>query len=257
MDELENVDTSIPPDDSGQDTGADTGADVASQVADTEPPQPPQINPDEIVEKAFQRTASWMGRRDKDLIDNISNIIDARIRNIVPPQAPPQPMTSDPAALLENPDAYLEARFKTAVPRIIDQEITRRTQREQAYFTNTVKNTARLLDSDPLFDDKALGAEVVAEIQARLPHVDKRLPEDVQAKLLVSDSLAAVYRKQRMAKVNPLANNTPGKAPATQGPPAATKPSVKVPKLDAYTMKWAKEWGYKDEDIAKLYGEKA
>jgi hypothetical protein len=212
----------------------------------------PQPTPDEIIrqaeERAFQRTASWMGRRDKDLMENIGNLIDSRMRTMAPP-APPPP--SDPQALLENPDAYLGQ----LVPRILDQEISRRTQQEQRYMTDLVSNAGKLMQDDPLFNDEEFGKQVAEETSRQFASIDKRMPANVAAELLINRATAAVIRKQRGEKVNPLAGNTPGRAPASITPPVAAAHKVKLPPLSDLTKEFQKKWGYTDDAMAKLYGE--
>jgi hypothetical protein len=260
MADEETVDTSVDaPDTSVGDTEADTEPQEAAQAEEQVPDVAPQLTPEDIIkqaeERAFQRTASWMGRRDRDLIDNISNIIDARVRSITPQYTPPVPQTTDPATLLENPDAWAESKLRAAVPQMLDQEIARRTQAEQSYTSSIIKTAGQIMDSDPLFEDRDFGAEVVAEVQKQFGSIDKRLPPEIGAQMLINNSIASVYRRKTMAKTNPLAGNTPGRAPAMQTPPVASAPKVKAPKMSATAAQMAKRWGYKDEDLAKLFAE--
>jgi len=251
----DELDTSLTP--------LDDGAVSPEPTPEPEPPQEPeptpQITPDEIIrqaeERAFQRTASWMGRRDKDLIDNISTIIDARLRSAIPPQAPPPAISSDPAAILENPDAWAEAKIRSAIPAVLDQEIQRRTQMDQTYTADVIRHAGRMMEADPMFDDKNFGTEVVAEAQKQFASLDKRIPPELGAELLIHKAIASVNRKKMLEKKNPLAGNQPGRAPGNITPPVATPPKVKPPKLSETASQLAKRWGYNAEALAKLFPE--
>lgn len=231
----------------------DQQAEETSSPPETEQAAPPpQPTVEELLrqqeERLSQKWQSWTGRRDQDLLSHVAQVIDSRLRDVRPP-APEQP-AGDPAALLENPDNYL----RTVVPKILHEEINRVTRAEQTYTADIIRNAGELMNNDPLFSDTEFGTEVVKEIQKNFSTLDKSIAPAMAARLLVAESIATVNRRKLGQKVNPLANNTPGKAPGNQTPPAAPPPSVKVPKLDPYTERWAKKWGYKDEDLVKLYG---
>lgn len=215
--------------------------------------QPPPLSQDEIIrqaeERAFQRMASWQGRRDKDLFDNLGNLIDSKIKQATPQQ---QPTPVDPATFLENPEAYLQK----AVPKILQAEVSKVTQAEQTFNTELIRNAASRMDSDPLFADKELGNAVVQEIQKNFNSISRRLPPDVAAQLLVSDAVANVMRQRAATKTNPLAGNRPSGMPigTIKAPPAPT-PKVKPVKLSESAAALAKRWNYSTEDIAKVFGE--
>jgi hypothetical protein len=241
--------------DAGADQATDKGADQATDQVDTQSTQPQSPTPDEIIrqaeERAFQRTASWLGRRDKDLIDNIGNLIEQRLKTAVP--APQTTEKTDINSLLENPDAWAESKLRTVVPQIFDQELQRRTKAEQQYTTELIKNAGSIMDSDPLFNDKEFGKQVIEEVQKGFGSLDKRLPPDVNAQLVINNAITSVYRKQALTKKNALAGNQPGKTVGTITPPATQKTTVKAPKLSDTAQSLAKRWGYSNEDLAKLF----
>ena len=208
-----------------------------------EPVQPPQPSSDEIVEKAFQKTASWLGRRDKELLDNVGNLIEQKMGQIGP-----EPISASPDAMLENPDQWIKTKF---------QQMRQEETQEQATYNNTMfKSAGHLMDTDPLFTDKELGTAVLEEVKKLSPQIDRRLPADAAGNMLVKDALANVYRNRASKKINPLDKNQPGNAPlGTITPPAPTPIKGKAPKLSPMAAEMAKKWGYKEDDIKRVFGE--
>jgi hypothetical protein len=231
-----------------------------AQVSAPAEEQPPQLTADEIIrqaeERSFQRTASWIGRRDKDLLDNIGNLINSRIPK-QQYQPPPQPKV-DPAALLDNPgEALRQMGFVSAadVPRLVHETIGQATAAEQRYNADLIQNAAALMDSDPMFADKNLGNAVVNEIQQSFATIDRRLPPQVAAQLLVNGAVTNIARKATMAKSNPLAGNKPVSGPmGTVKPPVAPAAKAKPIKLSAETAALAKRWNYSQDDLARVFG---
>jgi len=249
----EVIDTQVA---SPEDTAGDTGAEqtevteTTTEVTTPIPPAPP--SPDEIIrqaeERAFQRTASWMGRRDKDLMDHIGNLIDSRIRTVAP-----LPASTDPTSILDDPDRWTESKIRAAVPQILNEEIQKRMQADQGYTAGVIQHAARIMDSDPLFEDKTFGAEVVAEAQKQFGTLQKNIPPDVAAELLINKALASVNRRKMLEKKNPLAGNQPGKVVGGITAPPAPAAKPKVPKLSESAQALAKRWGYSAEDLAKVF----
>lgn len=255
----DELDTSTPP--AGIESEPTPEPDQTPEpTPDAEPePEPTPQTPtppttDEIVrmaeERAFQRMASWQGRRDKDLFDNLGNLIDSRLRTAVPPPQPPP--STDPATVLENPDGWL----RTQVPRLLDEVVNQRNQAEQQFNTELIRQAASAMDNDPLFTDKTLGNAVVEEIQRNFTSVNRNVPPAVAAQLLVNASLANVVRKQAQTRTNPLAGNKPASGPmGTVKPPSVPAQKAKPVKLTAEASALAKRWNYSDEDVARVFGE--
>jgi len=222
----------------------------------TPEPTPPPPTPEQIAEmaseKAFQKIASWQGRRDKDLFDNLGNLIDTKIRGAAP--QPEQPRT-DPATVLENPDAWL----RNTVPKILHDEVARITKQDQEFNSELIRNAAATMDSDALFkgeEGQKLGNAVVAEIQKNFNSVDRNVNPAVAARLLVSDAVVSVMRQNIGKKENPLAGNRPVAGPmGTVKPPVSGMPKAKPPKLSESASALAKRWNYSAEDIARVFGE--
>jgi hypothetical protein len=257
----EAVDTPATPEPSGQ-PAEPTPEPAAEPEPTPEPtptpePQPRQLTPEEIEERAFQRTASWMGRREKEFGDsilrNVTQAIDNRLAEFGRTATPPA-STLDPATFLENPEQAL----RSLVPKILHEEVNRHTKSEQSFNTELIRQAAGLMDSDALYqgdEGQKFGAEVVAEIQKNFGTVDKRLPPNVAAQLLVSNAALAVSRKKMGVRVNPLAGNRPATGIGTITAPAAPAVKPKPVKLSVEAQALKKRFGYTDEEIAKVFAE--
>lgn len=214
---------------------------------------PPPLSQDEIMElateRAFQRMTTWIGRRDVALLSNMGREIDARVQRIVP--SPPSRST-EPAEMLEDPDKWA----RSIVPRIIDEEISKRTQADQSFNTELIRQAVGFMDNDPLFADKELGSEVIGEITKNFGTVDKRFPPTVAAQLLVNKALANVIRQRTFTKTNPLAANKPIIGPlGTITAPVVAAAKPKPIKLSESAAALAKRWNYSPEDIARIFKE--
>lgn len=250
--------------DNGQ--GATQGDQQAAGQDGAQAQQPPPAPTAEEIrrqasEEAFQRVASWIGRRDKDLMDNLGNLINSRIP---PPQQQPPAPPVDAAAILERPDAAMQQMGyvkASDIPRIINDTIGQQTAAEQRYNAEVVQQTAALMDADPIFqgeEGKKLGAEAIEEIQKGFRTLDKRLPPQIAAQLLLNGAVAGVSRKRILTKPNAFAGKTPVKGPmGTVTPPVATPAKAKAPKLSADAAALAKRWGYSEEDISKVFASEA
>lgn len=218
------------------------------------PPQPPpkQPTPEEIEERAFQRAASWLGRREAEntekILRRVAEIVEPIKRTNQPAQ--PQTPTIDTAQFLENPEAALEH----LVPKLLDREVSRRTQAENAFSQDVIRHAANLMGNDPLFSDQALGNEVVQEITKNFAGVDRSLRPETAARLLVADSYRSVASRRAATKTNPLAGNKPQKGIGTITSPAPTKETPKPVKMDAETKRIAEMFGNTDEEIRKYLG---
>lgn len=212
--------------------------------------EPPPLTADDIIskagEQAFQRMASWQGRRDKDLLDSVGQMIDSKMTS--------SQSTDEPITMLDDPDTWVEGKFKEAIPRMMDAELQRRGSQQQQYTSEIIQHAGRLMDADPLFSDKDLGNEVIAEVQKIFGTVNQNVSPDIGAQLLVSNAYSNVMRK-RNVKSNPLAGNTGAAGVGGVTAPVTNKPNVKPVKLTALAQKLAERGGYTDEDLARVFGE--
>jgi len=249
----EAVDTpELPPENTGSDGGAETESTPIPEPKAQPPEPPPTLTPEQIAdlaaEKAFQKVASWQGRRDKDLFDNLGNLIDTRLSNIRPPE--PQAPIAD-VNVFDDPDKWA----RTVVPRILDEEVNRRTKADQAFTSEVIRIAGKAMDTDPLYADAALGKEVVEEIQKNFSSLDKRNRPEVEAERLVMRSYQAVQRR-KMQKQNALAGNKPANAPiGTVTPPARQSNKPASVNLSKEAAALAKRWNYSPEELAKVFKE--
>ena len=248
----EVVDTNEAPAEGAEQTEPTETTETAEATETTEVAEavePTYITADglaEALETQRQSQQSWQGRRDKDLIAHIGTVINERL-TASQNQPSPEDMSSK---LLDNPRETIRSEM--------DAYNTERTAKETTHFNTAMETVGNLMESDPLYTDKDLGGEVVAEVK-RLVQTGKILTNIAPAdagKIMLGDALSNVIRTRQGVKTNPLGGNTPQNttgslnAPST---PAAKK--VKVPKLDSLTDKMAKKWGYTPETLEALYGE--
>jgi hypothetical protein len=234
-----------------EDAGAETQEEAQEEQVEEAVVESQAPSADDIIsragEQAFQRMASWQGRRDKDLLDNVGHIIDSKFQQS---QAAPKEDTT----IYDDPDGWINKKFQETMPHMVNQEIQRRTTQDQQYTSEVIQYAGRIMDADPLFQDKALGNEVINEVQKTFGKVNKGLNPDVSAQLLVSNAYTNVMRKKNV-KANPLAGNGGAKGVGGVTAPVGTSPKAKPVKLTAEAQKLATRWGYSDEDLGKVFGE--
>lgn len=204
---------------------------------------PEQLSPDQIIEKAFQRTATWLGRRDQELMQNLGTLIDQKIAS---GSQPPENISSDD--ILENPNQWFEQRYK--------QLRTQETQNEVTFNRNIINAAARIMDNEPLLKDETLGKEVVEEVRKNFPQVNKHLPPQVAADLLVKNAITNVYRKRKSTKTNSLEKNKPTNEPlgTVMGGETNKLKSGQGPNISELASKMAKKWGYNEADLERVFG---
>lgn len=201
----------------------------------------------ELLDKQASSFQSWLGRRDKETLSHIGEIIDQRIQSVRPKESDDEYSTR----LLEKPREVIRAE--------IEAFSAERSKKETTHLNKTMESVGGLMESDPLYSDKDLGNEVVEEIKKMIQSgkVGSDLPPASAGKLMLADALSNVFRKRQSKKTNPLSTNKPGGGAANLNAPAAPTKKAKVPKLDEFTQRMAEKWGYKEEDLARLYGEKS
>ena len=212
-------------------------------VEPIEPEPPVQLSADEIVEKAFQKTASWMGRRDTDLLTNVGNLIEQKMGRMAP-----EPTPASPETVFDAPDQWFNTKY---------QQLKEKETQDQVNYNNTMFKTAgSIMDTDPIFTDKGLGTEVIEEVKKIAPMIDRRIPADTAGNVLIKDALVNVYKRRAEKKINPLSKNTPTKTPLGTITPPAPKPiKSKAPKLSPLAAEMAKKWNYNEDDLKKVFGE--
>jgi hypothetical protein len=220
--------------------------DIAPEQPEAETPEEPQVKymtPEEVAEAVSRGTnelKTWIGRRDKELFDRFGNLIEEKI---------PKPK-EDPTELS---DALLSDPVST-IKRIVSETQSEESRNVQRHHSKTFEYLGNMMDSDPLYEDKELGNDLVEEVkkQFQAGKIDSTLNPQAAASVLHANALANVMRA-RNAK--PALKNKPAAAigSLTPGVPGGAK-KVKAPKLSPDVQKLADRWGYKPEDLARVYG---
>lgn len=199
------------------------------------------------LDKRDQSQRSWLGRRDKELTNYITNVIEERLK-------------SQPSMSVEQMAEEFSQKLHENPRKVIRAEIEAMTSEQQRFHQKQLSSTLTIIgnsmESDPLYDDKTLGNEVVDDIKEQVQQgkFDPRLNPEQSGKIMLGNALANVIRKRSRQKVNPLAKNKPGSGSKTLSPPAKTdRPRTKVAALDDQTRRMAKHWGYDEESLAKLF----
>jgi len=227
-------------------------------VEDAEPSEPtetPEAPPEEpayvtaqdmqaALEKQDSSFRSWLGRRDKETFEHIGTVINERMS-----QRPPETNDEMSTRLLETPREVIRSEFEA-----FEAE---RTQKQTTHMNTTMETVGQLMEADPLYTDKDLGNEVVAEIKTLVQtgKIDQNVPPSQAGRIILGDAVANVFRTRQNLKVNPLSANTPNGGAPNLSPPSKPSKNVAMPKLDDMTKKMAEKWGYKQEDLARIYGE--
>lgn len=212
-----------------------------------EPAQPAYITTDQLtaeLDKRDQSHRSWMGRRDKELTTQIGGVIDERLTRQQQTQQTPEEVSM---ALSENPRAVIRAEIEAVT--------SEQNQQHQTHVTNTMTQIANLMDSDPLYGDEELGKDIVENIKKQVESgkVNAGMAPEQAGRLMLGDALASVHRTRAAQKINPLGTNVPTKDGSNLNPPAAKKKAIKHEQLDARTQRMADHYGYKPEDLARIF----
>ena len=243
---MEEPTEGAPPTDS-QDPGAEPQEPQESQLPEAEAQKSPGLTPEQIVDKAFQKTASWLGRRDQDLLQNIGSMIDSRMQTVQAPASEPEPDSGE--QIIENPDAWFQQKYNT----IRGQEA----EYQQQYESALIQHAAKIMDTDPLFRDVEFGKEVVSEVKRNYGRVNRNLPVPDAANLMVKEAIASVQRKKSTQKTNPMQNKQPaGTGLGSVNPPkSSSAKGGKGVDLSPRAKEMAEKWGYKEDDLKRVFGE--
>ena len=221
--------------------------DIAPEQPEAETPEEPQevkyMTPEEVAEAVSRGTnelKTWIGRRDKELFDRFGNLIDEKI-----PKAQQDP-TELSDALLQDP--------VSTIKKIMDESKSEESRKVQNHHSQTFEYLGNMMDSDPLYEDKELGNDLVEEVkkQFQAGKIDNTLNPQAAASVLHANALANVMRARNS---KPALKNKPaaGIGNLQPGVPGGSK-KPKAPKLSPDVQKLADRWGYKPEDLARVYG---
>lgn len=217
---------------------------VAEPVEPTEPATPDPIEGlrDEFkkeIERSLQQQRSWLGRRDKELMDAISQ----KIENLgSKPEKTPEFDFDDPL--------FVDKR--------VDQILSQRQQDAVRFQQNVISEAGLIMETDELFQDTEFGNKVVEEVGKNMSKINSKLPAKEAAELLLGTAVKEVLKKQKSQKKTALDGNQPKKIPGTLSATAKSKtPVFDRGKLSPEARKLADSFGYSDEDLGKVFGTKS
>lgn len=212
------------------------------------PETPPETPPEPVMtaeEKRDHDMKSWIGRRDAELKQEMEQREQALLQKIggliqQPPGAPVAPVEApDPS---QDADAWFEHKLQAKVTA------------ETTYNNTLIQTGTAIVQQDELVKtDPTLANEIYEEVKSGRVQINRLLPPDVAASVVVATAKANVLTRRMLKKPNPLAGNTPSTAAlGSVAPPAApAAPAVKVPKMSSLASKAAKRWGFSDEEVAE------
>lgn len=216
---------------------------VEPEVETPEAPEVRYMTTEEVAEAVSRGTndlKTWIGRRDKDLFGEIGTLIDQKIPKV----------QQDPTELS---DALLQDPVST-IRKIVSESQSEESQKVQHHSSQTFEKLGSMMDSDPLYQDKDLGNDLIEEVKKQFQSgkIDQTLSPSAAASVLHATALSNVMRARQS---KPSLTNKPssGIGSLAPGVPGGAK-KIKVPKLSPDTQKLADKWGYKPEDLARVYG---
>lgn len=218
-------------------------AEPVDPVVET-PEEPKYMTPEEVAEAVSQGTndlKTWIGRRDKELFGNLGNLIDEKIPKV----------QQDPTELS---DALLQDPVST-IRKIVSESQSEESQKVQHHSSQTFEHLGNMMDSDPLYQDKDLGNDLIEEVKKQFQggKIDISLNPQAAASVLHATALSNVMRARQGKSA--LSANKPAAAIGNLSPGVpAGREKIKAPKLSPDVQKLADRWGYKPEDLARVYG---
>jgi len=213
--------------------------------ADAPPAETSPMTPEEKREHDMK---SWIGRRDAELRAEIQQgqqtTIEA-IRGMMPPPASPPPAEAPDPAM--DADAWFEHKLQ-------------KKQSDVAQFNETLIRTgAAMLQQDELIKtDPGLANEIYQEVQSGRVQIDRNLPAETAAAVVVATAKSNILSRRVLNKPNPLAGNAAGVTGPVGGvtPPPVPKtvPAQKMPEMSDYAKAYAKRTGMTEAEVIKALG---
>lgn len=241
------------PEAGGEQTSEPEGEATVPEAGEQEE-EPKGLTADDIIERSFQKTATWIGRRDADLLDKIGRMVESRMQGVAATnpnggQGDGSPGPSGPD-IFEDPGAWFE------------QSMTRWEQQQASQYRQfndtTIRHAAKIMEMEPLCKDPEFGKKVVQEIYDIFGQVNRKLPPEAAADSLVKTAITNVVRSKLPGQpTNALSKNSPTNVPlgTLSGDSAKTKtpPAQKV-EISDLAQQYAAKWGYSNEDLQKVFG---
>lgn len=197
----------------------------------------------QAVDKATQEFRTWSGRRDKALIDQLSQTLEERLASV-------KTHTGDgalsPGFDFEHPEAAIE--------KIISQREMKRQTEAEKFNQAALAGMGRYMDSDPIFQNQNFGGKVLEMAITNIASLRRDLPPDVAGQMLIKDAALALGREGM--KTQPALNRGAKQPFGSETAPAGGKKESTVytgQKLSPTAAKLAEKWGYSAEALNKLF----
>lgn len=201
-----------------------------------EPPEPQE--PEESLEdKILHKMQSWYGRREQALMDRIQQMVPQGQQEQAYEQNAPDPSS--------DADAWLEYK------------LSKKAATEQKYVQNLYQSGMQYIAQDPAVQaDNTLQEEILQEVNSGRVPVNRQMDPQSAAQQAVLIAKANVLTRRMTQPKNPLQNNQPSNTPrgGVKPPEPKGKKPPKVENLSSLTKQKARQWGYSDEELAKIFG---
>lgn len=248
---MSDYETPETPPVEGQEPGAESPSIEEAQLPESpvieapdgeEQPPTPEMS---VEDKILHKLQSWQGRRDAEMREDLERreraILERLGSGFNQPQALQQPQP-DPT---EDADAWFEYKLGQKV------------QAEQSYNTTLYQSGMQMIEQDPLIKtEPALKNDIVQEIQSGRVQINRSLDPQTAAAVAISMAKSNVLTRRMTQPQNPLGGNTPNPTPKGGIAPPAPKQKAgpKLGKVSPLAKRYAKQWGYSDEEMAKVLG---
>lgn len=202
-----------------------------------------QANNEEIMNRMQQSTQTWLGRRDKELIDTFTEQI-----NSLKPKKTPEEQQSE---FYDDPEKAME-------------QFMARKQNERIAFAKSIESKiiSKMNSNYVENGQKTEAGEVVAKNVVELfKNFDidqhKDLSPERAADLIISKAEASAFKEISKQPRTAFDGREPTdkKLGSSDGKKAGTKETSHVNIESDRARRLAEKWGYKEDDLAKLFGQ--
>ena len=222
----------------------------------------PQLTQEELVKTVADTVThnlqSFMGRRDKALIDGITNNFDGIVEKKLSaythnlPNAGANNMDNIEFDY-ENPMAAVEQAAENTFKRLRQQETT-----EAAQFQEDVLNgIGQYMDNNPMFKDQEFGKRVIEHAMRNIGNANRSVDGRTAGQMLVQDTTLNLIAEEKAGSNALSGRPAPTGSPGSVGPPPAGEPprEPQMPKLSEHAQKLVDHYGYSTEEVIKILGE--
>lgn len=221
--------------------------------ADPQPPDPTPEGQDTetlvktVTDAVTHNMQSFMGRRDKALIDGITKNFDS----IVEKKVGAYTHTEAPAASDFNWEKPMES-VEAAFSKLRQKEQVQ----DQEFQENLINGMGSYMDNNPMFKDQEFGKQVLETAMRNFGTARRDVDPKVAGQMLVQDATMQVIHAQKEG-TNALSGRPTPTAPSgsvTAPDDVTPKQEATMPKLSEHAKKLVDRYGYSAEDVQKILG---